>query len=188
MNPVSVNDRLGVFTIGLIALVAGAFGVVWYLDIFSWLNQENQVSWVRTVVEEPWLPIVALILGAILVVMGLRNMFRRVRYERMGNVRLDGSATSGRLTADPANVARVAATELVDAMGVASAKGSAIRFRGMSLVDLKVVAEPSASLTMLQESARETSHNVSLVLGDNAKVRTVIDVKTTGSEPTSRVL
>lgn len=188
MKRSSAGDRVAVFFVGLLCLGIGGVGVGWYQRLIPGLSQTNYAPQVAELNFESWWPLAVFATGAICVLWGLTVIFSRVGRERIGNLRLAGSGAAGQLSTVPSKVAKVAAAELQDTMGVSSVKGKAMRVHGQNVIELRVVAVDLASMSQLKESIHSTVSNTRVVIGDRAVVRVLLDVGASKSEPGPRVL
>ena len=105
-------DRFVAFLVGILVIAAGAFALAWWLDLFSWLPRSLNTSAVTDTTSQAWWPWVAGLLGAVLVLAGLRWLAGHLPNSRVGELTLPGSGTEGKLRAAATPVAKAAADVL----------------------------------------------------------------------------
>lgn len=183
-----MGDRMAVGIIGVALMTAGAAGIAWYLNLGGYFYPYIYAPWIAELPWNSWWYPAVLALGVLLFFWGCSTLFSRLRRERVRELRLDGSDATGQLTTNPVKVAKIAAAELNDTMGVSSARGKALRFQGRNVIELRAEAVDVASLSQLKEAMHTTVSNTRIVLGDRAAVRVVVDVGANKAPTGPRVL
>ncbi len=84
----------------------------------------------------------------------------------IGETRLSGSSTAGKLTVDLNALASAAAAAVLDTPGVRSANSKAITDRGRRTVQLTITIEPTADLPTITTATDHVCHHLARALGD----------------------
>jgi hypothetical protein len=180
-------DRFASFLVGIVLVAAGAFALVWWLDLFSWLPQALNTSAVTDTTSQVWWPWVAGLVGAVLALLGLRWLAGHLPASRVGELTLPGSGTQGKLRAAAAPVAKAAAGVLETAPGVRSVSGRVLRERGQLLARLGATIEAEADLKTITSAADQVAADLARVLErDDLHCRVQLKVATR-SRPLPRV-
>lgn len=185
------RDRTTVFVVGLILVLIAVLGALWCYGVTPYLNHDYDLMVdVSRERHTQLVPVVALLVGALLLAWGVAGLARRMRVARASDLRLSGSSAGGRLTLAPGAVAKAAAGELTEAMGVVSAKAKTVMTDGRPVIDVAVTAEPTASLQHVLSAVDDTITHVGQAVGDRAWVRVVVSVdpQSTARRPRARVL
>ena len=157
-------DRFASLIVGIVLVAAGAFALVWWLDLFSWLPPALNTSPVTDTTSQTWWPWVAGLVGAVLVLLGLRWLAAHIPNGRVGELTLPGSGTQGKLRAAAAPVAKAAAEILEAAPGVRSASGRMLRERGQLVARLRATIEAQADLHAITSAADQVAADLAKVL------------------------
>ena len=161
---VIVFDRFAAFLVGSVLVGAGAFALVWWLDLFSWLPPALNTAPVTDTTSQTWWPWVAGLVGAVLVLVGLRWLAGHIPHGRVGELTLPGSGTQGKLRAAATPVAKAAAEVLEAAPGVRSASGRVLRERGQLVARLGATIEAEADLQAITSAADQVAADLARVL------------------------
>lgn len=157
-------DRFASFLTGIMLIAAGVFALSWWLDLFSWLPQSLNTSPVTDTTRQPWWPWVAGLVGAVLVLVGLRWLTAHLPNSRVSELTLPGSSTQGKLRAAATPLAKAAADVLEGTPGVRSASGRVLRERGQLVVRLGATIEAEADLGTITSAADQVAADLSRVL------------------------
>lgn len=157
-------DRLATVLLALICMVSGVLGFLWWRGTFD-VTRRADMTGVRTVLEQPWWPWVALLAGLLLIVLGLRWLLGHLPRRGVDEINLDGSGQRGRLRAAAKPVAEAAAEALAAAPGVRSSRGSVIRERGQVVARLTCTVDPGADLSAVAAAADRVAADLAGVLG-----------------------
>ena len=157
-------DRFASFLVGTVLVAAGAFALVWWLDLFSWLPPALNTSPVADSTRQAWWPWVAGLVGAVLVLLGLRWLAAHIPNSRVRELTLPGSGTRGNLRAAAKPVAKAAAEVLEAAPGVRSASGRVLRERGQIVARLGATIEAEADLQTITSAADQVAAELAKVL------------------------
>lgn len=178
------RDRVTVFVVGLILTLAAVAGALWCYDLTPYLNHDYDVMVdISREHHMSWVGVGALVVGGALLAWGLAGLVRRLRVGRTGDLRLSGSSAAGRLTLAPSAVARAAAEELTETMGVGSAQAKVVKTAGGPVIDIAVTAEPTVSLPHVLSAVDDTMAHVGQAVGNRAHTRVVVDVS---AQPVAR--
>ncbi|WP_404351831.1 alkaline shock response membrane anchor protein AmaP [Phycicoccus jejuensis] len=157
-------DRLATLLLGLLLIVGGLAGIAWWRGDLG-LSGPLNVDAVAKQTEQPWWPWVTGLVGAALVLLGLRWLAAHVITRGVGQVRLPGTGKAGRLTAQVNPVADAAATVLEGTEGVRSCRGTIQRDRGQLVARLRATIEPQADLREVAAAADGVATDLKKVLG-----------------------
>jgi hypothetical protein len=157
-------DRLMAFLIGLILVFVGAAAVLWWAGTFASWPGALDASLVLNFSTQPWWPWVAALLGAILIVLGLRWMAAHLPQRGVSQLKLPGSSQHGRLYAQVGPVAKTAAEIFGQTPGVRSAGGTIQRDQGQIIARLNAIIEPQADLQDIADAAARVSAELKQVL------------------------
>ena len=157
-------DRFASFLVGIVLVAAGAFALVWWLDLFSWLPRALNTSPVTDAISRPWWPWVAGLVGAVLVLLGLRWLAGHLPSSRVGELTLPGSGRQGKLRAAATPVAKNAAEVLEGTPGVRSVSGRMLRERGQLVARLDATIEAGADLQAITSAADQVAADLAKVL------------------------
>lgn len=156
-------DRIAAIVLGLLLLAAGAACIAWWRGDLG-LSGPLDVQPVVDRTTQPWWPWVAGLVGAALVLIGLRWLAAHVITRGVGQVRLPGTGKKGRLTAQVKSVAQAAADVLENTEGVRSTRGTINRDRGQLTARLTATIEPTADLRAVTEAADQVAADLKHVL------------------------
>lgn len=158
-------DRLAALVAGLILLAAGAAALAWRQDWIPDAPDRIRSPWLTTATAADWWPWATGFGGLLLVVLGLSWLAKHLPRRGNGRLRLTGSDTSGRLTAD-VNAALTAAGELLaETPGIRSADGRVVLDRGRLVAELHPVLEPGADLDQVRAAAERTGRDLLQLVG-----------------------
>lgn len=157
-------DRFAAFLMGIVAIVAGAFVILWWLGSFSWLPRALNTTSVTDTTSQQWWPWVAGLVGAVLVLVGLRWMAGHLPSNGVGDLSLAGSGAGGRLRAAATPVAKAAAEVFGETPGVRSASGKVLRERGQLIARLGATIEADADLRVITSAADQVAADLARVL------------------------
>lgn len=157
-------DRVATLVGALALIAAGVAGIVWWRGDLG-LSGPLDAGAAADLTTQPWWPWVLGLLGAALVLLGLRWLAGHVLTRGVGEVRLPGTGRAGRLTAQVTPVAQAAAEVLADTHGVRSARGTIHRDRGQLVARLRATIEPEADLAVVVASADRVAADLKTVLG-----------------------
>ena len=158
-------DRLATTIVAVALLVAGVGAIVWWLDVAAALGSSLDLSGVRSTIGQSWWPWAAGVVGALLVLLGLRWMLAHLPDRGVGTLRLPGSSAEGRLSAESSPVANAAAELLEGVPGVRSSSGRVLRERGELVAHLGATIEVDADLRTIAAAADEVARDLAMVLG-----------------------
>ena len=156
-------DRVAAIIVGLTLSVAGVAAVIWWRGE-SGLSGALNSSGVVKQTTQPWWPWVTGLVGAALVLLGLRWLLAHIPNRGVAKVRLPGTGPQGRLSAEVKSVAQVAAQVLQTTEGVRSARGTIQRDRGQIVARLTATIEPHADLRAIAAAADAVSADLKTVL------------------------
>ena len=157
-------DQFASFLVGILLVAAGAFALVWWLDLFSWLPPALNTSPVTDTTSQAWWPWVAGLVGAVLALLGLRWLAGHLPNSGVGELTLPGSDTQGKLRAAAAPMAKAAAEVLEAAPGVRSASGRMLRERGQLVARLGAAIEVEADLRAITSVVDQVAADLARVL------------------------
>jgi hypothetical protein len=158
-------DRLVAFVLALVLLAAGVAGIAWGTRRVSGFAGSIDLGAVVDATDQTWWPWATGVVGAVLVLLGLRWLVAHLPRRGTGPLKLTGTGPAGRLLADGNSVADAAAEALHGASGVRSASGRVIRERGRVVARLKATIDADADLTAVSEAADQVSAELRQVLG-----------------------
>jgi len=138
-------DRFVALVMGIALIAAGVFAVLWWRGAFPEAPSLD-LAGVRGTLDQPWWPWVAGLVGALGVVLGLRWMLGHLPDRGVGLLKLPGSSSQGRLSADAGSVATAAADVLEGVPGIRSSSGRVLRERGQVAAAADQVASDLASV------------------------------------------
>lgn len=156
-------DRIAASFVALLLIVAGLAGLAWWRGNLG-LSGPLDSSALVDQTTQPWWAWVAGLLGAALVLLGLRWLAGHVITRGVGQVRLPGTGKQGRLTAQVKPVAQAAAEVLEHTDGVRSVRGTINRDRGQLVARLTATIEPQADLAVVTAAADAVSADLKKVL------------------------
>jgi len=157
-------DRVSAFLVGVVAITAGVFAVLWWRHVFSWLPKSLDTSPVTDTTGQSWWPWVAGLVGLALVLIGLRWLAGHIPHNRVGDLSLTGSGAEGRLRAAATPVVQAAAEVLAGTPGVRSATGRVLRERGQLVARLGATIEAEADLQAIASAADQVAVDLARVL------------------------
>lgn len=160
---VLVLDRIAAVVVALLLIASGLAGLAWWRGSLG-LSGPLDASAVVDQTTQPWWPWVAGLVGAVLVLLGLRWLAGHVITRGVGQVRLPGTGKQGRLTAQVKPVAQAASDVLQTADGVRSVRGTINRDRGQLVARLTATIEPQADLATVTAAADAVSADLKKVL------------------------
>ena len=126
-------DRVLVVLLGLVLIVLGVAAVGWQAGFLGsvWADVPDEISVdSTTVTEASSFAVVAGVVGAALVVVGLCWLVAHLPRRSVGSLRLPSGEQPGRLVVDPGPAVATAAEVLADDPLVRSARGAVLADRG----------------------------------------------------------
>ncbi len=156
-------DRLATIVVSLLLIGAGLAGLTWWRGDLGLSGPLDATAAVDQAAQ-PWWPWAAGVLGAALVLLGLRWLAGHVITAGVGQVRLPGTSKQGRLTAQVKPVAQAAAEVLDTTEGVRSVRGTINRDRGQLVARLSATIEPESDLATIAAAADAVSADLKKVL------------------------
>lgn len=159
-------DRVAVLVLALLLIAVGAGAALWQSGRVTQLHGALTAPWLRTATAAGWWPWAVGAAGVLLVVLALRWIAAHIRSSRIGEVRLSGSSTTGRLTANLGALATAAATSVQDTPGVGTATGRALDDRGRRTLAITVTLDPHADLPTITAATDRACHDLAAALGD----------------------
>ena len=99
-------DRLASFLVGIGAIAAGAFAILWWRQWFSWLPRSLNTSPITDTTRQSWWPWVAALVGAAIMLAGLRWLAGHLSTSGVRELTLPGSGPEGKLRAAATHVAK----------------------------------------------------------------------------------
>jgi len=142
-------DRVLVVLLGLVLIVLGVAAVGWQAGFLGsvWADVPDEISVdSTTVTEASSFAVVAGVVGAALVVVGLCWLVAHLPRRSVGSLRLPSGEQPGRLVVDPGPAVATAAEVLADDPLVRSARGAVLADRGENVVRLRATVDPDADL------------------------------------------
>jgi len=158
-------DRVLLFLLGVAALIVGVAAVVWQAELWDRLSGPVQAPWLRRAAAQDWWPWAVGAGGVVLVLLALWWLLAHLSRRKLGEVRLAGSSTAGKLTADLSALAAAAAAAVLDTPGVRSAHGTALDDRGRRTLQLTITIE-TADLPTVIAATDQACHALAHALGD----------------------
>jgi len=158
-------DRVLLFVLGVAALIVGVAAVVWQAELWDRLSGPVQAPWLRRAAAQDWWPWAVGAGGVVLVLLALWWLLAHLSRRKLGEVRLAGSSTAGKLTADLSALAAAAAAAVLDTPGVRSAHGTALDDRGRRTLQLTITIE-TADLPTVIAATDQACHALAHALGD----------------------
>lgn len=98
-------DRLASFLVGIGAIAAGAFAILWWGQWFSWLPRSLNTSPITDTTRQSWWPVAGLV-GAAIMLTGLRWLAGHLSTSGVRELTLPGSGPEGKLRAAATPVAK----------------------------------------------------------------------------------
>ncbi|KQY22124.1 hypothetical protein ASD16_15935 [Cellulomonas sp. Root485] len=142
-------DRVLVVLLGLVLIVLGVAAVGWQAGFLGsvWADVPDEISVdSTTVTEASSFAVVAGVVGAALIVVGLCWLVAHLPRRSVGSLRLPSGEQPGRLVVDPGPAVATAAEVLADDPLVRSARGAVLADRGENVVRLRATVDPDADL------------------------------------------
>ena len=142
-------DRVLVVLLGLVLIVLGVAAVGWQAGFLGsvWADVPDEISVdSTTVTEASSFAVVAGVVGAALIVVGLCWLVAHLPRRSVGSLRLPSGEQPGRLVVDPGPAVATAAEVLADDPLIRSAKGAVLADRGENVVRLRATVDPEADL------------------------------------------
>ena len=159
-------DRVLLVLLGVAALIVGVAAVVWQADLWDRLSGPVHAPWLRRAAAQDWWPWAVGAGGVVLVLLALWWLLAHLSRRKLGEVRLAGSSTAGKLTADLSALAAAAADAVLDTPGVRSASGTALDDRGRRTLQLTVTIDPTADLPTVITGTDRVCRALTHALGD----------------------
>lgn len=159
-------DRLVVLLFGLIFLALGVGAVLWRLGVVAQFPTALRAPWLTSAVAQSWWPWAVGAAGLVLVVLALRWLTAHLPGRGLHQVRLPGSSSSGRLTADLGALASTAADVIADTPGVRSASGKAVNERGRRTLRLTATVDATADLAVVTAATDRVCAQLGNALAD----------------------
>lgn len=160
-------DRITTFVLALAFIAAGATAIWWWsgrsLNGTTLPATSNATSAID-LVDQTWFAWTAAIVSVVVALVALRWIAAHLTPNKVSQLRLGSSGTTGRLDANASKVAGAAADAYADTLGVRSAKGSVIRDRGQLVARIDATIEPDSDLALLSRRADEVSSQLKTVL------------------------
>ncbi len=157
-------DRILLFVLGVVALVLGVGAVVWDAKWWDRLTGTVRAPWLRRAAEQGWWPWAVGAAGVLLALLALWWLLTHLSRHTIGETRLSGSSTAGKLTVDLNALAAAAADAVLDTPGVRSANSKAITDRGRRTVQLTITIEPTADLPTITAATDHVCHDLARAL------------------------
>lgn len=160
-------DRLATAVAGLLLIGIGLLAFVWDRRlIIDWPNAMNlggPLAWLR----QGWVPWVAGIGGAVLVLLGLWWLLAHLPSRRVHTEPLPGSSAGaqGQVRVDLKAVAARAAEELARLPGVTGCRGRALRDRGQKVIELRPTIAADTDLAAFARGVDSEAARTQEVLG-----------------------
>ena len=142
-------DRVIVLLLGLVLIALGVAAVGWQAGFLGpvWSEVPDEITVDSTqVTEGSSFAVLAGVVGAALVVVGLCWLVAHLPRRSVGSLRLPSGDQPGRLVVDPGPAVATAAEVLADDPMIRSAKGAVLADRGESVVRLRATVDPDADL------------------------------------------
>jgi len=170
-------DRMLLFVLGAVALVLGVGAVVWDAKWWDRLTGTVRAPWLRSAAEQDWWPWAVGAAGVLLALLALWWLRTHLSRHKIGETRLSGSSTAGKLTVDLNALVSAAADAVLDTPGVRSANGKAVTDRGRRTLQLTmtieptadlptITIEPTADLSTITAATDHVCHDLTRALGD----------------------
>ncbi len=159
-------DRTLLLVLGAVALVLGVGAVVWDATWWDRLTGTVRAPWLRSAAEQDWWPWAAGAAGVLLTLLALWWLLTHLSRHTIGETRLSGSTTTGKLTVDLNALASAAADAMLDTPGVRSANSKAINDRGRRTLQLTITIEPTADLPTITAATDHVCHDLTRALGE----------------------
>ncbi len=157
-------DRILLFVLGVVALVLGVGAVVWDAKWWDRLTGTVRAPWLRSAAGQGWWPWAVGAAGVLLALLALWWLRTHLSRHTIGDTRLSGSSTAGKLTADLNALASAAADAVRDTPGVRSANSKAITDRGRRTLQLTITIEPTADLPTITAATDHVCHDLARAL------------------------
>jgi hypothetical protein len=181
-------DRAATLIAGLVLLGVGAAAFVWDRGLgLNWPDHPNADP-VLTFLRSGWVPWVAGLGGAVVVLIGLAWLIAHASRRRVKTLELEpAAAATGAATADAAAdapvvdvgaIAAAAAAALARRPDVVKCRGRALRDRRQLVVELTPTLSPQADLAAVTAAAEHAADSVHSALGrTDVHVRVAARVK-----------
>jgi len=142
-------DRVIILLLGLVLIVLGVAAVGWQAGFLGsvWSDVPDEITVdSMQVTEGSSFAVVAGVVGAALVVVGLWWLLAHLPRRSVGSLRLPSGTQPGRLIVEPGPAVATAAEVLADDPLIRSARGAVLADRGERVVRLRVTVDPDADL------------------------------------------
>lgn len=160
---VVIVDRLATLLVALLLIATGAAAIVWWLGELGLMGPVD-VALVVEQTTQAWWSWAAGLVGVVLVLLGLRWLLGHIPHRGVAAIRLRGTGTSGRLTAQVSQASHAAAELLEETEGVRSTRGTIHRDRGQLVARIKATVEPQADLAAVTAAADTVATELKQVL------------------------
>ena len=170
------TDRFVAFVVAVALIAAGVFAVLWWRGVFPEAPPSLHLTGVRGTLDQPWWPWVAGLVGALAVLLGLRWMLGHIPDRGVGLLKLPGSNSEGRLSAEAGSVAKAAAEALESVPGIRSSSGRVLRERGQVVAHLSATIAVTTDLMEVAAAADQVAQDLASVLG-RADLRCQVQLK-----------
>ncbi|MFI5730015.1 hypothetical protein ACIA49_07860 [Kribbella sp. NPDC051587] len=177
-------DRTAALVIAVLAIAAGAAALGWRYDLIPDAPNRVAIDGLTDLATMPWWPWATGAGGVLLVVLGLTWLARHLPRHGTGQIRLPGSDTTGRLTADAKAAATTAGQALAQTPGVRDGSGRIVLDRGQLVAELTATLEPGADLDAVREAAEQTSHELHRII-DRDDLRHRVELSVARSDKSS---
>lgn len=160
-------DRVVVLILGLVLLVVGVAAVGWQVGFLTsvWPDAPDELAVDPSqVTGSSGYALLAGVVGAVLVVLGLWWLLAHLPRRSVGSLRLPSGEQPGRLVVDPGPAVATAAEVLADDPLVRSAKGAVLADRGERVVRLRATVAPDADLSAVVAACDRVLSDLARVL------------------------
>jgi len=159
----AVDRVLGALT-ALLLIGAGLFGIAWWSGRLVSLPQRLDLAGLGWLPRQAWWPWALGVVGALLVLLGLRWLAGHLPDRGVTHLFLTGSSAEGKLIVSARPVASAAAQVLASTPGVGTVRGAIQRDRGQLVARLNASIEPEADLRVVAAAADQVSAQLQQVL------------------------
>ncbi len=153
----AVLDRVVTLLVGLTLIAGALLAAGWYYDWWSWLPTEVDSTDALELTGRQWWPWALGGASFLLLVLGLRWLFAHTPARRVGDLRLPGSGSEGRLEVDAGSAVSAACSDLQARHDVRTARGVVRRDRNQLVIDVRLMLEPRCDLREVSAAVDETT-------------------------------
>lgn len=157
-------DRLAALVVALVLVIVGAAAIAWWFDLGA-SPESLDVSGLSSSTDTAWWPWATAVVGALLVVIGLRWLVAHLPRRGVSHLSLPGSGPTGRLRVGARPVGSAAAASLRATPGVTSCNGRVLRERGQLVASLRADVAADADLRAVAGAADRVAADLAGVLG-----------------------